>query len=80
VQVSLHPWRTKSKLNYICGGVVLPVLPELLPVLPELLPVFPEVLPVFPEVLPVVPVWPELELELELLFLCFLCFFPEVWL
>jgi hypothetical protein len=49
----------------------------LLPV-PELVPVFPELLPVFPEVLPVVPVWPEL--ELELLFLCFLCFFPEVWL
>jgi hypothetical protein len=41
-------------------------------------PLFPEVLPVFPEVLPVVPLW--LEPELELLFLCFLCFFPEVWL
>jgi hypothetical protein len=57
---------------------VVVLVPELLPVFPEVLPVFPEVLPLFPEVLPVVPLWPEL--ESELLFLCFLCFFPEVWL
>jgi hypothetical protein len=53
------------------------LVPEL-PVFPELLPVFPDVLPVFPEELPVEPLWPEV--ELELLFLCFLCFLPEVWL
>jgi hypothetical protein len=49
---------------YICGGVVLLV----------------PVLPLFPDVLPVEPLCPELELELLLLPLCFLCFLPEVWL
>lgn len=59
------------------------LVPELLPVFPEVLPVFPEVLPEAPVVpvsveVPVVPLCPEVELEVS--FLCFLCFFPEVWL